>query len=218
MHRIVTRRFARSLAVGALGVAALATAALIVVAGGARPALANGVPTEVNLSYISLSNWGPEDATGSAELTFSEGIVRLQASGLPALVAERYQGWLVNSESGDAISFGRFNATALSTAAFEGQLPPIADFGFDLIILTVEPDPDDAPQAAQQRSIGGYFSLVGERAVDGSNDTGTVGTAPGQLPNTGDPTLTTDIARMGLLLAAIGLSLFVGLRLARRAS
>jgi hypothetical protein len=217
-HRIVTSRFARPLAAATLGLAMLATVALVAVAGSPRPAHANGVPTEVNLSYIGLSNWGPEDASGLAELMLAEGIVRVAADGLPRLENESYQGWLVNSESGDAISFGRFNASALGTVAFEGTLPPIADFGFDLIILTAEPDPDDAPQASSQRGIGGYFSLVGERGADGANDAGAAGTAPEQLPNTGDPALFMDIARMSLLAAAMGLSLFVGVRLARRHS
>lgn len=216
-QRIVTSRFARPLAVATLAFAALATAALVTLGAG-RPVYANGVPTAVNLSYISLSNWGPQDASGLAELIFSEGIVRLSADGLTQLEHESYQGWLVNSESGDAISFGRFNATPLGTVTFEGKLPPIADFGFDLLILTVEPEPDDAPQATPQRSIGGYFTLVGERGADGSNGMNTVGTAPAQLPNTGDAALVTDIARASLLLAAMALSVFVGMRIARRAS
>jgi hypothetical protein len=186
--------------------------------GAHRAVHANGVPTEVNLSYIALSNWGPQDAVGTAELIFSEGIVRISATGLTRLTNQLYQGWLVNSESGDAISFGEFNAAADGAVSYQGGLPPIADFGFDLMILTVEPDPDDAPQASQDRSIGGYFSLIGQAAVDGTNDTGVLGTAPGTLPNTGDPTLTTDLTRTGLLVGAMVLSVFVGTRLARRVS
>ena len=202
---------------GAAGVG-LAALAFVPQLGMHRAAHANGVPTEVNLSYISLSNWGPQDAVGTAELIFSEGIVRISATGLTRLTSELYQGWLVNSESGDAISFGEFNAAADGTVSYQGGLPPIADFGFDLMILTVEPDPDDVPQASQNRSIGGYFSLIGQPVVDGTNDTGVLGTAPGTLPNTGDPTLATDLVRTGLLVGAMVLSVFVGTRLARRVS
>ncbi len=124
---------------------------------------ANGVPVTVQLSYIDLSNSGPREATGTAELVLAEGLVRLQATDLPALVGKRYQGWLVNSQGGDAVSIGRFNADAGGKVAFSGTLPPIADFGFDLVILTVEPEPDTAPQPSGERSIGGYFSLVGQR-------------------------------------------------------
>lgn len=178
---------------------------------------ANGVPIPVDLSYIDLSNWGPQDATGTAELMFAEGILRLQASGLQRLSGRLYQVWLVNSEAGDAISAGRFNADAAGNVSFTGSLPPISDFGFDLLILTVEPEPDDAPQPTEDRSIGGYFSLVGQRGIDGSRDGGPLG-APGQLPNTGDPGLIGDFVRFGALLGAMSLSVFVGLRLGRRAA
>jgi hypothetical protein len=178
------------------------------------------VPTPVSLSYIDLSNWGPREATGSAELIFAEGIVRVHATGLPQLHGKLYQGWLVNSQVGDAISVGRFNADESSRATFKGTLPPIADFGFDLFIISVEPEPDDAPQPTVDRSIGGYFSLTGQRAADGSRGgaTGNGLLAPGALPSTGDATLMTDIARFGALTAAMGLSLVVGLRLGRKQS
>lgn len=179
---------------------------------------ANGVPTPVSLSYIDLSNWGPREASGTAELIFAEGIVRVQASGLPRLEGKQYQGWLVNSQAGDAISVGRFNADAAGKVAYQGTLPPIADFGFDLVIITVEPEPDDAPQPTVERSIGGYFSLTGQRSIDGNRGdaAGNGLLAPGALPNTGDATLMTDIVRFGALTAAMGLSLFVGLRLGRK--
>ena len=179
---------------------------------------ANGVPTLVSLRYLEdLSNWGPTGATGELELSFAEGFARLKADGLERLTGESYQGWLVNSETNDAISIGRFNATAAGTLAYEGTLPPIADFGFDLFIVTVEPDPDDVPQPHSQRSIGGYFDMVGPSAADGSTPSD-VSTAPTQLPNTGAPALLTDIGRVSLLFAAMALSIFVGLRLGRRSS
>lgn len=182
-------------------------------------ARANGVPVPVTLSYVDLSNWGPRDAQGVAELIFAEGIVRVQASGLPRLEGKQYQGWLVNSQVGDAISAGRFNADGTGAVSYRGTLPPIADFGFDLFIITVEPEPDDAPQPTVDRSIGGYFSLTGQRGADGSrSDTAGALLAPGALPNTGDATLMTDLVRFGALAAAMALSLFVGLRLGKRQS
>lgn len=147
---------------------ALATLALVTLAPG--PALANGVPTFVTLSYLDgLSNWGPTDATGELELSFAEGYARIEAFGLPQLDGERYQGWLVNSESNDAISAGRFNADASGTVLYRGTLPAINDFGFDLFLITVELEPDDAPQPGGDRSIGGRFSLLGDTVPDGSS-------------------------------------------------
>lgn len=182
-------------------------------------ARANGVPVPVELSYIDLSNWGPQDASGEAELIFAEGIIRIAADGLPRLDGSLYQAWLVNSEAGDAISAGRFNAGSTGHVSFEGTLPPIADFGFDLLILTVEPDPDTVPQPTEERSIGGYFSLVGVAGLDGAGGdaAGSAGLqAPGSLPNTGDPMFLTDLIRVGALAMAMALSVLVGLRLSRR--
>lgn len=199
----------RVAALTALAVALLALAPVERVA-------ANGVPTPVELSYIDLSNWGPQDATGVAELIFAEGIVRLSAEGLPRLDGQRYQGWLVNSEVGDAISVGRFNASASGTVDYEGTLPPISDFGFDLFILTVEPEPDDSPTPSSDRSIGGYFSLVGQPGPDGSLEGAPAGSAPAELPSTGAGWMTGDVARIGMLGGIMALSLLVGLRLGRR--
>ena len=194
----------------------IAAVALLAVLGPfAGTARSNGVPTLVDLTYIDLSNSGPEDATGVAELIFAEGIVRIDAEGLPMLAGELYQGWLVNSEAGDAISTGRFNADADGTISFQGTLPPIADFGFDLVILTVESEPDDAPQPTEQRSIGGYFSLIGVPDVDGSTSE-TALNAPGELPATGDFTLTTDVVRVVMLVALMALSVVVAMRVGRR--
>jgi len=200
--------------------AMLALVTITLVATSPSSARANGIPVMVNLSYIDLSNWGPQDATGTAELIFAEGIVRINAGGMPVLTNQRYQGWLVNSEVGDAISLGRFNASPSGQIAFQGTLPPIADFGFDLVILTIEPEPDDAPQPSSNRSIGGYFSLIGQPAADGNLEGGTTGQAglqtPGQLPNTGVPGWTSDVVRFSALMAAMALSVIVGFRLSRR--
>jgi len=206
-------RHARRLAVLLALLCALAPSAI---------ARANGVPMTVALKYMELSNYGPKEATGAAELLFAEGIVRVNATGLPALTNQRYQGWLVNSEQGDAISAGRFNADADGRVAFQGTLPPISNFGFDLFIITVEPEPDDAPQPSASRSIGGRFSLVGQRAVDGSQSgvsaaSGISGAgAPGQLPNTGDAEWRFDMIRAGALAGVMALSIFIGMRLSRR--
>lgn len=205
---------ARALRVALVALALVAYASL----SPAPPAEANGVPVPVELSYIDLSNWGPQDATGLAELIFAEGIVRVSAEGLPPLTNQRYQGWLVNSEVGDAISVGRFNADADGRVSFQGTLPPISDFGFDLFILTVEPEPDDAPQPSPDRSIGGYFSLIGQPEADGAVEGGAGGSsaAPSELPNTGDALWTQDLVRFAALAGVMALSIFVGLRLGRR--
>lgn len=202
------------------------------------PAWANGVPTFVDLRYIEgVANWGPLDATGRLELSFAEGYAKVRAERLPQLERERYQGWLVNSQTNAAVSAGRFNADANGNAVLDGTLPLITDFGFDLFILTVEPEPDDAPQPTGRRTIGGRFALAssheGQRSTgDVTNratqpSTGAAGTSkaagdvnnrPGQLPSTGEAPLLPDVVRGLTLLGAMLLSGVVGLRLGRRSS
>jgi hypothetical protein len=99
--------------------------------------------------------------------------------------------------------------------SFQGVLPPIADFGFDLFILTIEGEPDDAPQPTERRSIGGYFTLIGAPGADGPGSESALN-QPGELPATGDFTLITDLIRVGMLLALMALSVFVAMRLGRR--
>jgi hypothetical protein len=179
---------------------------------------ANGVPTAVELRYLDgLSNWGPSDATGRLELSFAEGYARVRAQRLPALERGRYQGWLVNSETNDAISAGRFNADASGVATLDGTLPLITNFGFDLFILTVEPEPDDAPQPTTNRSIGGRFAIAGTSALD-QRLPGDVTNRPGQLPTTGEAPLLPDVIRGAALLGALGASGLLGLRLGRRSA
>ncbi len=202
----------RGLRMGALALVAASLALLP--AGHAR---ANGVPLLVPLAYVEgLSNWGPREASGTLELALGEGYAKVDAAGLQRLDRQRYQGWLVNSQSNDAISVGTFNAAASGTVAYRGALPATVNFGFDLFIITVEPDPDDAPQPTGQRSIGGRFSLVGQRPGDGAPAGEVQLGGPRQLPNTGDGTLDSDLVRVGVLLAASGAALAAGMRLGRR--
>lgn len=197
-------------AMGALLALALCASAL------PRPAEANGVPTVVELHYLEgLSNWGPTDATGEVEISFAEGYAKVRAEHLPVLDHERYQAWLVNSESNDAISVGRFNANSAGSASFDGTLPPTGDFGFDLFIITVEPEPDDVPQPHSQRSIGGRFQLVGPTPSE-NGAPGDVSSLPSRLPATGLPPLAEDLVRAGLLLAGMVLAVIAGMRLGRR--
>lgn len=240
---ILDESFARSLRRLSPGLA-LGVLTLALLAQPPRSAWANGVPTFVDLRYIEgLSNWGPQDATGRLELSFAEGYAKVRAERLPQLERERYQGWLVNSQTNAAVSAGRFNADANGNAALDGTLPLITDFGFDLFILTVEPEPDDAPQPTGRRTIGGRFALASSH--DGQRSTGDVtnranqpssGAAgatgqpstaktpgdvsnrPGQLPTTGEAPLVPDVVRGLMLLGAMLLSGVIGLRLGRRTS
>jgi hypothetical protein len=181
---------------------------------------ANGVPTIVRLAYIEgLSNWGPRDASGTLELALGEGYAKLDLQKMEPLTGKKYQGWLVNSQSNDAVSVGTFNASANGVVTHRQTLPAIADFGFDLFIITVEPDPDDAPQPTSERSIGGRFSLIGARTPDGLSGEPLGGgsiAGPRQLPNTGLSWMPADFVRVALLLGAGAAAVAAGVQLGRR--
>lgn len=171
-----TRRTARPLLALAL------LAALVLVPSAVR---ANGVPIRIPLTYVNgLSNWGPVDARGEAEVALAEAIVKLDARGLPVLTGETYQVWLAKSGTNKAISVGTFNAAPDGTAGFTGKLTGLDGYDYDLVLLTVEPlaDPDPAPSA--KRSIGGYFSPL--KKQDSSAPGIAADTQPATLPNTGD--------------------------------
>jgi hypothetical protein len=70
-------------------------------------ARANGVPARIALTYLAnLSNFGPQSASGEAELSYAEGIIRVDARGLQPLDTGAYGVWLVKSSSNSAISAG----------------------------------------------------------------------------------------------------------------
>ncbi|MSP21509.1 MAG: hypothetical protein EXR66_00530 [Dehalococcoidia bacterium] len=139
----------------------------------------------------------------------------MRATRLPRLERERYhyQGWLVNSETNNAISVGRFSADDAGVAVLDGTLPLLSDFGFDLFIVTVEPEPDAAPPPSDRRSIGGRLALGGQPNV---RQPGDVANKPGQLPSTGAPDFLPDAVRGIALLGALGISAVLGARLGRR--
>ena len=176
---------APSVARRALSALAIACAVWLAVAGAARPARANGVPVRIPLIYLSgLSNWGPADAKGDAELSFAEGAVRLDVRGLPQLNGEQYQLWLVKSATNKAFSLGTFTVDASGATSYTGKIKSIDGYDYDLLQVTVEPlvDPDPAPSA--RRSIGGFFTPLKQTDTAGGEIAGD--TQPASLPNTGD--------------------------------
>ncbi len=205
-----------------LAAAAVLAGALLV----AAPVRANGVPQLVELKYLpGLSNYGPQTAEGVAEFSYSEGYLVLEATGLEPLAGAYYQVWLVRSTVNDALSIGTFNAAADGSVHFSTQLPPIVDYSYDLIILTIEADPDDSPVARDERSIGGFFTAVAPAdvsppAADTQRAAGAGGATlggPATLPDTGDADYL-DAVRRGMfagggLAAAMGI---VGISIARR--
>ena len=163
-----------------LAVAVLLCAALFA-PGAAR---ANGVPTRIDLSYLAnLSNFGPTSATGEAELSYAEGIIRIDARGLQPLDKGAYGIWLVKSSANSSINVGFFNAAGDGSASYSGKLPQLTDYDYDLILLTAQPVADTSVPPSDQRAIGGYYTPIQK---PDSNAQVAADTQPGTLPNTGD--------------------------------
>jgi hypothetical protein len=146
---------------------------ILIPAGAVR---ANGVPVKIILTYLQgYSNWGPTGAAGVAAVNVREGDVRITATGLPLLPEDAYEGWLINTSTGDTFSVGKFNADENGRVLFEAAFDNIPDHHYNLFIISVEPKTDPDPANADSRkSIGGFYpnKLPSE--------------APSELPKTGD--------------------------------
>ena len=107
MHRLgTTLRLPRAGGVALVSAALLALA--LTVATPVGPAWANGTPIRIVLSYLNgVSNFGPQNATGVAELITSEGEVRLTAAGLQKLADnEEYVLWISSDETNERLRLG----------------------------------------------------------------------------------------------------------------
>jgi hypothetical protein len=138
---------------------------------------ANGTPIRIVLSYLNgVSNFGPQNATGVAELITSEGEVRLQAAGLQKLGDdEQYELWISSAAANERMALGVVNIGDGGVARMDIVLKaPIPEKPWDLMVITVEKKGADPNTPSERRAIAGRFSMTpGE------------GNRPRQLPNTG---------------------------------
>ena len=184
-------------ALGAL-VGPLALGLALVVGLPATPAGANGTPIRIVLSYLNgVSNFGPQNATGVAELVTSEGEVRVTTTGLQRLQGgEQYHAWLTTANNADRLWLGSFEVSEQGVGRLDrviAQAIPEKDWG--LMILTAEQGAAQPPQPSNRRAIAGRFP-----------STAAAGTRPGQLPNTGGTPVTTTGAAPETTGAGSGLS------------
>jgi hypothetical protein len=184
---------------------------------GVQRAAANGVPIRIPLTYLTgLSTWGPQEARGEAELSFSEAFLRVDIRGLPALAGESYHLWLVKSGTNRATAAGSFTSDG-SLASYTGTLTGLDGYDYDLLVVTVEPAADADPTPSAKRAIGGFFTAI--KKAD--TTPGIVSdTQPAELPKTGEAAPAPDGAsrgRAGMALIATGVVIAVfSLRRARR--
>ena len=158
----------------------------------AEPAQANGTPIRITLRYLpGLSNFGPQNATGVAELITSEGEVRLTAAGLQKLADnEEYTLWISSDETGERLRLGTFQVNDAGVGRLDTVLrQPIPEKPWNLMVVSVEPKGSQSAAPSNKLSIAGRFSMSGEGG----------GEAPRVLPNTGGDTPTTGTPTSGLL-------------------
>jgi hypothetical protein len=158
-----------------VGAAVLASALALVAP--AAPARANGTPIRIVLSYLNgVSTFGPQNATGVAELITSEGEVRLTAAGLEKLGDdEEYQLWISSSEQKQQLRLGTVQVNENGVGRLDTVLKqPIPEIDWDLMAVTVEKKGAQADAPAEKRSIAGRFSVSQPN-----------GPGPRLLPNTG---------------------------------
>ena len=146
---------------------------------------ANGAPVTINLSYLpGVSNWGPQDASGVAEVVLAEEEVQLEVDGLPRLSGEAYEVWLANTAGGDWLSVGRFNVDDTGKGDLEESitLPAgLPEYPYDLVVISVEAESDSNPAPSQKLSLAGYFP--GTHGLAASTATATsVGPVQGTVP------------------------------------
>lgn len=171
------------------------------------PALvgAEAAATRIILSYVpTMSNWGPTEANGVVLITPSEGDVRADLIGLPVLDdTERYQLWLMNSETGETYPLARFNASPAGDITYVDQelAEPIPDRGWDMVIITVEPEPDPGHGTPDGRLaiVGGFPGSEAEASL-----------YPSELPETGAIGGTNHVVSL-LLSLNLGILLLIGL-------
>ena len=188
----------------------------------ALPVLANGAPVKVFLNYLpEMSNYGPVNASGVAEISIGEAWIDLTADGMPKLKDALYQVWITNAETQEYVSLGTFNADGNGHIAFEAELEdiPIADYRY--MVITVEADPDAEPDVPTTRvTLAGVFPSAQLLVVSGTpyptQEAKTGGVvvetgAPEALPVTGQTGL--GVVGLAIVLAGIGfVSAVVALR------
>jgi hypothetical protein len=178
-----------TLSVLVAGVALLACALALVMPAGT--ALANGTPIHITLSYLpNVSNWGPQNATGVAELITSEGEARVTVAGLEALTdADEYQTWIRTAEPNSWLRLGALQMTANGIGRMDVVLQqPIPEKAWELMQVSVEAKGTQPTAPGNRLTVAGRFSM-----------TPGGGAPPKVLPNTGGDGPVTGVPTTGLL-------------------
>ena len=123
-------------------------------------ALANGTPIRVRMAYQPpLSNAGPEDATGTIEIAFDDGEVHGDLDGLLPEPGTHYEVWLYDSKTEEILSLTTFEADPSGITLFDALFDePIPEQGWDVVVITIEDNPDPSPEPDSRWSLVGTFA------------------------------------------------------------
>ncbi|MFN0073201.1 MAG: hypothetical protein ACKVVP_17105 [Chloroflexota bacterium] len=140
---------------------------------------ANGNPVSIVLSYLNgVSNWGPTNATGVAEMVPREGEARITVTGLSRLSGEQYVVWIMNSVNNEKMALGGFNTAENGVGKLElTTKDPFPDKGWDTVYVSVEATGALPVQSSNRRAIAGKWPVPGTQQGK-----------PNELPNTGGVT------------------------------
>ena len=203
----------RRAAVLAAAVLAALLAALLPLAG----AGANGVPQLVKLTYLDgISNFGPRNAEGVLEFSFSEAYARVDVKNLPPVEGYVYEGWLTGGKAAP-FRVGTIRTGADGIGVLDTRLQGLTSYDYRLFVVAARPAGAPEGQFPATLSIAGRFEVIRD---DGSSP-GDV--RPGTLPDTGEapgPSTVQRAARTAFTMLAVGGIAFVALRItfARRNS
>lgn len=176
----------------------------------AWPVAANGAPIKIFLNHLpEFSNYGPKAATGVALVSIGEAWVDLEADGLPQLSGQLYEAWLVEAETEKMVSLGKFNSDSAGHISYYAEFEQIPELDYRYFVISVETDPDPAPEADARRTIAGVLPNP-EIAIVSGTPTATLlpgitptPAPPPTLPVTGN--LRSQMLNLGLLITGLGL-------------
>lgn len=178
----------------------------------AWPVTANGAPIKIFLNYLpEYSNYGPNDATGVALVSIGEAWVDIEVDGLPQLSGQSYEAWLVEAETNTMISLGKFNSDSTGQVKYHAEFEQIPELDYRYFVISVETDPDPAPEADARRTIAGVLPNTEVVVVSGTPTPTLVPgitptpAPPPTLPVTGD--FRSQMLNLGLLIIGLGLGI-----------
>lgn len=121
-----------------------------------------------------VSNWGPRQASGVAEIVRAEGEARVSVHGLTVPAGTHAVAWLGKDGSTDAFRLGGLTVTTNGVGELDAELPTeIPNRGWNTVFLTGE-DSATPDHPSSRRSLFGHYPKPSPQ-----------GTVPYGLPDTG---------------------------------